>query len=74
MQMNPRLSGLRCIRCDSHLPPADYPEGCPHCLEAGHPATLECQYDAMPGDAIDLPVLDAVTLGEGATPCLERCV
>lgn len=71
MQMNPRLSGLRCIRCDSRLPPADYPEGCPHCLEAGHPATLECQYDAMPGDVIDLPVLDAVTLGEGATPCLE---
>ncbi|WP_241132870.1 pyridoxal-phosphate dependent enzyme [Achromobacter insuavis] len=71
MQMNPRLSGLRCIRCDSRLPPADYPEGCPHCLEAGHPATLECQYDAGAADAIDLPVLDPVTLGEGATPCLD---
>lgn len=71
MLMNPRLSGLRCIRCDSHLPPADYPEGCPHCLEAGHPASLECQYAAGSGDAIDLPVLDPVTLGEGATPCLD---
>ncbi len=71
MQMNPRLSGLRCLRCEALLPPADYPEGCPHCLAAGHPASLECRYDAAPGDAMELPVWQPVTLGEGATPCLE---
>lgn len=70
MQMNPRLSGLRCIRCDSLWPPADYPEGCPSCLEAGHPASLECRYEPSADPAMPLPVLDPVTLGEGATPCL----
>ena len=72
MQMNPGLSGLRCIRCASLWSPGDYPEGCPSCLAAGHPATLECQYDASPLDrAIPLPVLAPVTLGEGRTPSLE---
>ncbi|MFD4839374.1 pyridoxal-phosphate dependent enzyme [Achromobacter sp. NPDC058515] len=72
MQMNPRLSGLRCIRCASLWPPGDYPEGCPSCLAAGHPATLECRYEASPADGgIPLPVLAPVTLGEGATPCLD---
>ncbi|MEN5165318.1 pyridoxal-phosphate dependent enzyme [Achromobacter kerstersii] len=72
MQMNPRLSGLRCIRCASLWPPGDYPEGCPTCLAAGHPATLECRYTSTDtDDAIPLPVLAPVTLGEGATPCLD---
>ncbi len=70
MQMNPSLSGLRCIRCASLWPPADYPEGCPSCLEAGHPASLECLYESSAEGAMPLPVLNAVTLGEGATPCL----
>lgn len=71
MQMNPRLSGLRCIRCASLWAPGDYPEGCPSCLAAGHPATLECRYDPSPeDDSIPLPVLAPVTLGEGATPSL----
>ena len=70
MQMNPRLSGLRCIRCERLWPVADYPEGCPGCLEAGHPASLECRYEPGGDAAMPLPVLDPVTLGEGATPCL----
>ena len=36
----------RFIRPALHPPrdcfPGDYPEGCPSCLEAGHPASLEC--------------------------------
>ncbi|KRC76247.1 threonine synthase [Achromobacter sp. Root83] len=71
MQMNPSLTGLRCIRCASLWPPGDYPEGCPNCLAARHPATLECRYGPSPRDgAIPLPVLAPVTLGEGATPML----
>ena len=71
MQMNPRLSGLRCIRCASLWAPGDYAEGCPSCLAAGHPATLECIYDASEDDAaMPLPILAPVTLGEGGTPCL----
>ncbi|MDH1521874.1 pyridoxal-phosphate dependent enzyme [Achromobacter mucicolens] len=71
MQMNPRLTGLRCIRCATLWPAGDYPEGCPACLAAGHPATLECQYDAHAVDEVmPLPVLSPVTLGEGGTPCL----
>jgi len=70
MLMNPRLSSLRCIRCQAILPVADYPEGCPHCLAAGHPASLECLYEPSGGAGMPLPVLDPVTLGEGATPCL----
>lgn len=71
MLMNPRLSGLRCIRCEAMFLPADYPEGCPRCLAAGHPASLECHYDGAPGSAMELPVWNPVTLGEGATPCLD---
>lgn len=70
MQMNPGLTGLRCIRCASLWPPGDYPEGCPSCLSAGHPATLECRYEAVGGSAMPLPVLNPITLGEGGTPCL----
>ena len=72
MLMNPRLSALRCIRCASLWSPDDYPEGCPSCLAAGHPASLECCYDPAAEDgAIPLPVLAPITLGEGATPTLE---
>jgi len=71
--MNPRLTGLRCIRCAQVLPPGDYFEGCPACLRAGDPASLECLYEPAPAGAaaLPLPVLDAITLGEGATPCLD---
>ncbi|MGH8816706.1 MAG: pyridoxal-phosphate dependent enzyme [Achromobacter pestifer] len=72
MKMNPSLSGLRCIRCANLWLPDDYPEGCPTCLAIGHPATLECCYDAAAADNdIPLPVLAPITLGEGATPQLE---
>lgn len=72
MQMNPRLTDLRCIRCAALWAPGDYAEGCPSCLAAGHPATLECRYDATEsGNVMPLPILQAVTLGEGDTPCLD---
>ena len=70
MLMNPALSGLRCIRCAT-LFPGDYPEGCPSCLEAGHPASLECVYTPSTSSVMSLPVLHPITLGEGDTPCLE---
>lgn len=74
MLMNPALSGLRCIRCATLFPPGDYPEGCPSCLEAGHPASLECVYTPSTSSVMPLPVLHPITLGEGGTPCLESSV
>ena len=70
MLMNPALSGLRCIR-RATVSPGDYPEGCPSCLEAGHPASLECVYTPSTSSVMPLPVLHPITLGEGDTPCLE---
>lgn len=69
--MNPCLAGLQCIRCDTVHPPVDYPEGCPLCLAQGFPAALECRYGtAEDAGTASLPVLNAITLGEGNTPCL----
>lgn len=72
MRLNPSLCGLQCIRCGTVHPPADYPEGCPLCLAQGFPAALECRYTPSDDEApVSLPVLDAISLGEGNTPCLS---
>ncbi len=70
--MNPALTGLHCIRCGTGYPPGDYPEGCPRCLDEGHPAALECGYapHALDAAPIQLPVTTPLSLGEGNTPCL----
>lgn len=70
MRMNPHLAGLSCLRCGHRLPPGDYPEGCPVCLAQGHPSSLRCEYAHHDDGGMPMPVLDALSLGEGATPCL----
>ena len=79
--LNPRVQGMRCLKCGAEYPVGDYFFGCPACLEKGENAAVTFVYN---GDAaIDttkhgraryaamLPYADAVTLGEGNTPVLS---
>lgn len=70
--LNPRVSGLSCIRCRTAFPVADYFEGCPHCLDQKMPASLAVEYRELPGclkRLADWQVYpDHPTLGEGNTP------
>lgn len=75
------MSHLRCISCSLVLPLEDHPRGCPSCEAAAQPSSLEVVYSELPpfvrpsGSGFAwgewLPYLEGVSLGEGATPCLE---
>ena len=73
--INPLISRLKCIRCETHFPIADYFEGCPECARAGYPASLAFDYQRFP----DTPepfdrwqvYPDAITIGKGATPLID---
>lgn len=71
-QLNPRVSGLRCIRCQATLPIADYFEGCPACLGQNMPASLAVEYAEFPKSlkhVADWQVYpEHPTLDEGNTP------
>ena len=79
--LNPRVRGMRCLKCGAEYPVGDYFYGCPSCLEKGENAAVTFIYDGVA--AIDLtkkgraryaamlPYEDAVTLGEGNTPVLS---
>jgi threonine synthase len=84
-QLNTRLLGLLCIRCNRALslndPVVDFGTGCPVCLSEGHPAALLCFYedDELIIDDTQrhlnryrgmLPYQSFPSLGEGETPCL----
>lgn len=79
-RLNPRIKGMKCLKCGKEYPAGDYFYGCPSCLEAGENASLTFIYE---GDASIqeqekgmkrygdfLPYSDTVTLGEGQTPLL----
>jgi threonine synthase len=69
---NPRLVGMRCLRCGRTAPVADYFEGCPRCLEAGFPSSVAAEYCEFPSSVEPirewLAYLDYPSLGEGRTP------
>lgn len=71
-RLNPRVKGLRCIRCRAILPVADYFEGCPACLSQNMPASLAVEYREFPTSLTRLAdwqvYPDHPTLGEGNTP------
>lgn len=72
--LNSNISGLRCIRCASAFPVADYLEGCPHCLATAMPSSLALDYRIFPDPGVPLRVSEWLaypagpTLGEGGTP------
>ncbi len=71
-RLNPRVIGLRCIRCRAVFPIADYFEGCPICLGQNMPASLAIAYHEFPKSMTRLAdwqvYPDHPTLGEGNTP------
>lgn len=80
-RLNPRIRGMKCIKCGTLYPVDDYFNGCPHCQYAGDSASLTFQYDG-PAYILAkqkglyrycqfLPYEDIVTLGEGDTPVLQ---
>lgn len=81
IERNPALSGLRCLRCDTLFPVLDLPAGCPHCAEAGEPASLAAAYSRLPTRLAResdghpwgawLPYRQGLSLGEGDTPRIE---
>ena len=74
-RLNPRVIGLRCVRCGIAFPVADHFEGCPTCLSQNMPASLAFEYREFPnslkrhGDWQVYP--DHPTLGEGNTPLVS---
>ncbi len=81
IRRNPQLAKLRCIGCSREYPLLDLPAGCPHCADAGTPASLEALYAELPRTLASassgykwgdwLPYTQGVSLGEGDTPCLD---
>lgn len=70
-----RLTGMACLRCETHWPVAEYEPGCPRCAAEGHAANLRLVYsassDAQAPEPVALPYPQALSLGEGATPLVE---
>lgn len=70
--INPRATGMRCLRCKALLAIADYHEGCPSCLAERTPASVAVEYSELPGTLeriADWQVYPAhPTMGEGETP------
>jgi threonine synthase len=70
-KLNPRVTGMRCLRCATLHPVADYLEGCPACSKLEMPASLAMEYQEFPnrvecvGDWQAYP--DPPGLGEGNT-------
>lgn len=57
-KINPRISGMQCIRCQIIHPLEDYFEGCPACLRAGVPSSVAPHFSELP------PSLDRSTVGD----------
>lgn len=69
---NPRLLGLRCLRCDTRHPLTLVNDGCPVCRAEGVHVGLRASYAAAGGaTAVQMPYEPGFTLGEGGTPLRE---
>ncbi|ESX00622.1 pyridoxal-5'-phosphate-dependent protein subunit beta [Mesorhizobium sp. LSJC268A00] len=72
-RINPRVVGMKCIRCQELHPLADYFEGCPACLKACIPASVAPHYDGFPSSLDFKSIGDWISyckpsgLGEGGT-------
>lgn len=79
-KLNPRITGLHCLKCGKEYPVGDYYWGCPDCLDKGQNSAMTLTYC---GEAsIDpketgwkryarmLPYDHTVCLGEGNTPVI----
>jgi len=81
IELNPALSGLRCMRCATAYPLVDLPCGCPRCAAAAVPASLAAVYSTLPSSLVPskhgnpwgawLPYRQSLSLGEGNTPLIE---
>lgn len=75
ISLNPRLDGMRCLRCGTIAPMADTLEGCPSCAGEGWPVSMALHYRDLPtsvehiADWLAYP--DCPTLGEGNTPVVQ---
>lgn len=74
-RINPRVIGLRCVRCGTLFAITDYFEGCPICFGQNMPASLAIEYQEFP---LSLSCLadwqvypDHPSLGEGDTPLVS---
>jgi len=81
--LNPRVSGLSCLRCETDYELDDLLEGCPACRKEGHAANVKVLYDTTQDVTINpsksgmrryaplLPYASFPSLGEGCTPIVE---
>lgn len=75
--LNANISGLRCLRCATAFPVADYLEGCPSCLAAAMPSSLALDYRAFPETSAPVDAREWLAypagpiLGEGGTPLVD---
>ena len=77
-QLNSRITGMICPRCQKRYPVEDYFFGCPACLERGTSSNLALVYEGKGQIHTEadgwhryqdfLPYDDTVSLGEGFTP------
>ncbi|RKT10791.1 threonine synthase [Paraburkholderia sp. RAU2J] len=73
-QLNPHISGMKCIQCGLVHALDDYFEGCPRCLKAGTPASVAPHYTDFPAELNAGNIMNwlsyrgASGLGEGSTP------
>ena len=74
-QVNRRIAGMNCIRCDARFCISDYFEGCPRCRSQGFPASLAFHYAELPRTLRNLGQWQVypehITLGEGWTPLVD---
>ncbi|AYG66066.1 pyridoxal-phosphate dependent enzyme [Rhizobium sp. CCGE531] len=72
LKINPRVSGMQCIRCQIIHPLEDYFEGCPSCLDSGIPASVAPHFSEWPSSLDHNTVSNWLSyptsgLGEGNT-------
>lgn len=67
---NPRLRGLKCLRCGELYPLTLVHSGCAKCASQGVHASLRASYDKQPDMSQYMPYAQVVSLGQGNTPLI----